>query len=81
MNRKLDNLIQELFLAVINGNEERANRLIRQMPKDTIEKTAYGAAELFRFALRFLPTGEAEAIRRAIQEEAAAAGQGSALRG
>lgn len=79
MNRKLENLIQELFLAVVNGNTERAIRLIRQMPKDAIEKVAYGATATFSLALNFLTPGEAEAVRKNIEEKAKAAeaGQGS----
>ena len=76
MNRKLENLIQELFLAVVNGNTERAVRLIRQMPKDTIEKLAYGATATFSLALNFLTPGEAEAIRKNIEEKAANAAAG-----
>lgn len=76
MNRKLENDIQELALAVVNNNGERADRLIRRLPQDAIEKVARGGAELFRFALHYLPAGAAEAIRREIQEKASGAAAG-----
>lgn len=69
MNRKLENQIQELALAVINGNKERAERLIRQMPEQAIEKVAYGSFELLRFSMRFLPAGTSEQIRRHIEQK------------
>ncbi len=73
MNRKLENLIQELALAVINKNTERAERLIRQMPQDAVEKVAYGGDELLKLALRFLPAGAGAAIKKNIEEKAASA--------
>lgn len=73
MNRKLENLIQELFLAIVNGNAERAEKLIRQMPYDAIEKVAYGGWDAINFAIRFLPAGAGEAVKEKIKEKAAGA--------
>ncbi len=73
MNRNLENLLQQIFLATINKNTERAERLIRQAPQDAIEKLAYGGDELRRLALRFLPAGAGEEIQRNIEEKSAGA--------
>jgi len=73
MNRNMENLVQQIFLATINKNTERAERLIRQVPQDVVEKLAYGGDELQRLALRFLPAGASEAIQRKIKEKSASA--------
>jgi hypothetical protein len=73
MNRKLETDVQELALAVINNNSERAARLIRRLPQDVIEKVAYGAIELFGLTLQHLPDGTAAAIKRSVVEKEKAA--------
>lgn len=67
MNGKLETEVQELALAVVNKNAERAIRIIERMPQDIIEKVAYGAEELFILALRRLPAGVAQEIKRNIE--------------
>jgi hypothetical protein len=71
MNRNLENLLQQIFLAVINKNMERAERLIGQAPQDAIEKLAYSGDELLQLSLRILPAGAGAAIKKNIEEKAA----------
>lgn len=69
MNGKLETLVQELALAVIEKNTDRAERLIRQIPQDVIEKVAYGAEELFILAVRFLPAAVALDVQWNIEQK------------
>jgi hypothetical protein len=72
MNKRLELAIQDLALAVINGNTERAERLITQIPREAIVKVAYGSAALFELATKYLPEGEGKEIARNIEEKKAA---------
>lgn len=69
MNGKLETEVQELALAVVNKNADRAARVIKRMPHDVIEKVAYGAEELFLLAVRHLPAGAALNVKRNIEEK------------
>jgi hypothetical protein len=67
MNSKLELAVQDLALAVVNKNAERAARVVSRMPQDVIEKVAYGAEELFILAVRRLPAGVGQEIKRNIE--------------
>ena len=67
MNNKLELAVQDLALAVVNKNDERAARVIGRMPQDVIEKVAYGAEELFILAVHCLPAGVGLEIKRNIE--------------
>ena len=66
MNRKLETLVQELALAAINGNAERAHRLISKCPQDVVIKLAYGGARLSAFAIQHLPGDVVAQIQEAV---------------
>ncbi len=69
MNKRFENILQDLFLSVVNGNTERAEKLIRQIPQPVVEKLAYGGDAAFKLALRFLPEGTSKEIKKNIEEK------------
>ena len=71
MTRKMEILTQEVLLAVINQNTGRAEKLIRQMPREVVEKVAYGSYELLQLTLRSLPGVAAQEIQEKMEDESA----------